>query len=96
MCIFIQSTRVTLHEYYRFYLALTKWEDTRFFISYAFLAEAQMLLSEIKNSLKLALPFLTKRCLKFYLGGEQSFDKCFGVQFSIFSEIGFENWQISA
>ena len=34
-----------------------------------------MLLSEIQNSLKLALPYLTKRCLKCYLGREQSFDK---------------------
>ena len=59
-------------------------------------AQAQMLLSEIQNSLKLALPYLTKRCLKYYLGREQSFDKGFRVQFSIFSEIGFENWQISA
>ena len=33
-----------------------------------FSALAQMLLSEIQNSLKLALPYLTKRCLKYYLG----------------------------
>ena len=71
---------------------------TRFFISISnafFSAQAQMLLSEIQNSLKLALPYLTKKCLKYYLGREQSFDKGFRVQFSIFSEIGFENWQIS-
>ena len=55
-----------------------------------------MLLNEIQNSLKLALPYLTKGCLKYYLGRELSFDKGFRVQFSIFSEIGFENWQISA
>ena len=55
-----------------------------------------MLLSEIQNSIKLALPYLTKRCLKYYLGREQSFDKGFSDQFTIFSEIGFENWQISA
>ena len=36
-----------------------------------------------------------KMCIKYYLGREQSFDKGFRVQFSIFSEI-FENWQISA
>ena len=54
-----------------------------------------MLLSEIPNSIKLALSCLTKRCLKCYLGREQSFDKGFRAQFSIFSEIGFENWQIS-
>ena len=46
-----------------------------------------MLLSEIQNSLKLALPYLTKRCLKYYLGRKQSFGKGFRVQFSIFSEI---------
>ena len=46
-----------------------------------------MLLSEIQNSLKLALPYQTKRCLKYYLGRAQSFDKGFRVQFSIFSEI---------
>ena len=34
---------------------------TLFFISNGFF---QMLLSEIQNSLKLALPYLTKRCLK--------------------------------
>ena len=56
-----------------------------------FSVQAQMLLSEIQNSLKLALPYLTERCLKYYLGREQSFDKGFRVQFSIFSEIGFEN-----
>ena len=33
-----------------------------FFIKNAFLAQAQMLLSEIQNSLKLTLPYLTKRC----------------------------------
>ena len=55
-----------------------------------------MLLSEIQNSIKLALPYLTKRCLKYYLGRKQSFDKGFRVQFSIFSEISFEIWQISA
>ena len=46
-----------------------------------------MLLSEIQNSLKLTLPYLTKRCLKYYLGREQSFGKGFRVQFSIFSEV---------
>ena len=51
--------------------------------------------SEIQISQRLALPYLTKRCLKYYLGREQSFDKGFRVQFSIFSEIGFENWPIS-
>ena len=51
-----------------------------------FSAQVQMLLSEIQNSLKLALPYLTKRCLKYYLGREQSFDKGSRVQFSIFSE----------
>ena len=61
-----------------------------------FLAQAQMLLSEIQNSLKLALPYLGKRCLKCYLGREQSFEKGSRVQFSIFSEIGFENWRISS
>ena len=45
------------------------------------------MLSEIHNSLKLALPYLSKRCLKYYLGREQSFDKGFRVQFSIFSEV---------
>ena len=35
-----------------------------------FSAQAQMLLIEIQNSLKLALPYLTKRCLKDYLGRE--------------------------
>ena len=55
-----------------------------------------MLLSEIQNSLKLALPYQTKRCLEYYLGRELSFDKGLRVQFSIFSEIGLENWQISA
>ena len=54
-----------------------------------------MLLSEIQNSLKLSLPYLTKRCLR-RLGREQSFDKGFRVQLSIFSELGFENWQIVA
>ena len=40
--------------------------DTRYFIykQCFFSAQAQMLLSEIQNSLKLALPYLTKRCLK--------------------------------
>ena len=35
---------------------------------------------------------MTKKCLKYYLGREQPFDKGFRVQFSIsiFSEIGFE------
>ena len=61
-----------------------------------FLAQAEILLGEIQNSLKLALPYQTKRSLKYYLGREQSFEKGFRVQFSIFSEIGFENWQISA
>ena len=55
-----------------------------------------MLLSEIQIYQKLALPYLTKKCLKYYLESEQSFDKDLRVQFSIFSEIGFENWQISA
>ena len=31
--------------------------------------------SENQNSLKLALPYLTKGCLKCYLGREQSFDE---------------------
>ena len=53
-------------------------------------------LTKSKIPLKLTLPNLTKRCLKCYLGREQSFDKGFRVQFSIFFEIGFENWQISA
>ena len=35
-----------------------------------------------KISLKLALPYLIKRCSKYYLGREQSFDKGFRVQFS--------------
>ena len=48
-----------------------------------------MLLSEIQNSLKLALPYLTKTCLKYYLGREQSFGKGFRVHFSIFSDIDF-------
>jgi len=61
-----------------------------------FSAKAQMLLSKIQNSQKMALPYLTKKCLKRYLGKEQSFGKGFRVQFSIFSEIGLENWQISA
>ena len=52
-----------------------------------------MLLSKIQNSQKLALPYLTKRCLKRCLGREQSFGKGFRVQFLIFSDIGFENWQ---
>ena len=64
---------------------------TRFFS-----AQAQMLLSEILISQKLASPYQTKRCFKYYLGRELSFDKSFKVQFSIFSEIGFENLQISA
>ena len=51
---------------------------------------------QAQNSLKLALRYLTKRYLKYYLGREQSFGKGFRDQFSIFSEIGFENWQISA
>ena len=46
---------------------------TRFFYKQFFSAQAQMLLSEIQNSLKLALPYLTKRCLKYYLGRKQSF-----------------------
>ena len=49
-------------------------------------------LSEIQNSLKLVLHYLTKRCLKYYLGREQLFDKGLRVQFSIFSEIGFEKF----
>ena len=53
-----------------------------------------MLLSEIKNSLKLVIPYLRKRCFIYYLGREKSFDKGFRVQFSIFFEIGFENLQI--
>ena len=35
---------------------------------YAFLALPQMFFSKIQNFLKLALPYLTKRCLKYYLG----------------------------
>ena len=70
---------------------------TRFFYKqWFFLAQAQMLFSKIQNSQKLALPYLTKRCLKRYLGKEQSFGKGFRVQFSIFTELRFENWQISA
>ena len=42
---------------------------------------------KIQNSLKLALSYLTKRCLKYYLGREQSFEKGFRGQFSIFSEV---------
>ena len=34
-----------------------------------------------------------KRCIKYYLGREQSFDKGFRVQFSIFSVKSFGNWQ---
>ena len=34
--------------------------------------------------IELALSYQTKRCLKYYLGREQSFDKGFRVQFSIF------------
>ena len=69
------------------------FSNTRFFYKqWSFSAQAQMLLSEIQNPLKLVLPYQTKRCLKYYLGREQSFDKGFRVQFSKFSEIGFENW----
>ena len=40
--------------------------NTRFFLlAMLSLAQAQMLLSEIQNSLKLALTFQTKRCLKY-------------------------------
>ena len=59
-----------------------------------FSAQTQMLLSKIQNSQKLALPYLTKWCLKRYLGREKSFGTGFRVQFLIFSEICFENWQI--
>ena len=49
---------------------------TRFFYKQCFFsAQAQMLLSAIQNSLNLTSPYLTKRCLKYYLGREQSFDK---------------------
>ena len=41
---------------------------TLFLLAMLFLAQAQMLLSEFQNSLKLALPYLTKRCFKYYLG----------------------------
>ena len=82
--------------------SVRKFKDGRkdflsvFYKQWIFSAQAQILLSEIQDSLKLALPYLTKRCLKYSLGREQSFDKGFRNQFSIFSEIGFENWQISA
>ena len=49
-----------------------------------------MLLSGIRISRKLSLPYLTKRCLKYYLGREQSFDKDFRVQFSIFSSVAYK------
>ena len=50
-----------------------------FLLAMLFSAQAQMLPSEIQNSLKLALPYLTKRCLKYFLGREQSFEKGFRV-----------------
>ena len=56
-----------------------------------FLAQAQMLLSEIQNSLKLALPYLGKRCLKCYLGREQSFEKGFRVQFRIQPSVAYKS-----
>ena len=58
-------------------------ENTLFHKECFFSAQAQILLSEIQNSIKIALPYLTKRCLKCYLGREQSFDQGFRVQFSI-------------
>ena len=42
-------------------------------------AQAQMLLSEIQNPLKLVLPYMPKKVLRYYLGREQSFDKGFRV-----------------
>ena len=57
-----------------------------FLIGNDFSAQAQMLRSEIKNSLKLALPYLTKMCLKYYL--EREFQ-------SLVLNI-FHIWQISA
>ena len=44
-----------------------------------FSTQAQMLLSKIEFSKKLALPYMTKRCLKCYLGREKSFEKGLGV-----------------
>ena len=44
---------------------------TLFLFAMLFSVQAQMLLSEIQNSTKFALPYLTKRCLKYYLGREQ-------------------------
>ena len=60
-----------------------------FLLAMLFSALAQILLSGIQIPQKLALPYLTKRCLKYYLGRQhlRSFDKGFRVQFSIFSEI---------
>ena len=73
-----------------------KPEIHAFLLAMLFSAQAQMLPSEIQNSLKLALPYQIKRCLKYCLGREQSLNEGFRVQFSIFSEICFENWKISA
>ena len=92
-----EKKNVDLRNNFQQNLFLREYELHAFFINNGFFsAQAQMLLSEIQNSLKLALPYQIKRCLKCYLGKEQSFDKGFRVQFSIFSEIGFSNWQISA
>ena len=46
----------------------SKYYVHAFFISNA---QIQMLLREIQNSLKLVLTYLTKRCLKYYLGRVQ-------------------------
>ena len=57
-----------------------------------FSAQAQMLLSEIEISLKLALAYLTKRCLKCLLGRVQSF----GNRSQYFPRFVFQNAQFQA
>ena len=69
-----------------FFIGGPSWVYTLFYKQCFFSAQAQMLLNEMQNSLNLTLPYPIKRCLKYYLGREQSFDEV--SECTIFSEIG--------